>query len=67
VASYKALKITPEAAKYPHAYRWYKHISSYASEFPSLPGDPSKAYTTYGKRSFKLEPDCRGCGSGDMG
>jgi len=42
------LKATPEAAKYPHAYRWYKHISSYESEFSSLPGDPSKAYSTYG-------------------
>lgn len=50
VASYKALKATPEAAKYPHAYRWYRHMSSYESEFSSLPGDPSKAYTTYGMR-----------------
>ena len=42
------MKATPEAAKYPHAYRWYKHIATYEAEFSSLPGDPSKAYTTYG-------------------
>lgn len=34
--------------KHPHAYRWYNHIKSYESEFSSLPGDPSKSFTTYG-------------------
>lgn len=48
VQSFKAFKEPPNVAKYPHAYRWYKHISSYESEFPTLPGDPSNAYTTYG-------------------
>lgn len=38
----------PNSAKYPNAYRWFKHIASYEPEFSSLPGDPSKAYTTYG-------------------
>ena len=28
--------------------RWYKHIATFESEFSSLPGDPSKAYSTYG-------------------
>jgi len=48
VVSFKALKSTPDAAKYPHAARWYKHIASYADEFTTIPGDASKAYTTYG-------------------
>ncbi|MCJ1470364.1 Translation elongation factor 1 beta [Pseudocyphellaria aurata] len=48
VASFKGLKEQPDPAKYPSAHRWYKHISSYESDFSSLPGDPSKAYTTYG-------------------
>ena len=54
VACYKALKAAPEAAKFPHAYRWYKHVASYESEFSSLPGDPSKAYTTYGPEKSEL-------------
>jgi elongation factor 1-beta len=48
VASFKALKSAPESAKYPHAARWYKHIASFTEEFATLPGDASKAYTTYG-------------------
>ena len=44
----------PEPAKYPHAYRWYKHMTSYESEFGSLPGDPSKAYTAYGPEQSEL-------------
>ncbi|CAD6587286.1 MAG: Translation elongation factor 1 beta [Alectoria sarmentosa] len=48
VATFKALKSTPEAAKYPHAYRWYKHMTSHGSEFGSLPGDPSKSHSAYG-------------------
>ena len=58
VASFKGLKEQPNAAKYPNASRWYKHITSYQSEFSSLPGDPSKAYTTYGpeKSEATLNP-----------
>lgn len=58
VASFKGLKEQPNPAKYPNAYRWYKHISSYESEFSSLAGDPSKAYTTYGpeKNEATLNP-----------
>lgn len=48
VAVFKALKSSPEASKYPHAARWYKHIASYEEEFATLSGDASKPYTTYG-------------------
>ena len=54
MACFKTLKSTPPVEKFPHAWRWYKHISSYESEFPSLPGDPSKAYTTYGPEAGAL-------------
>ncbi|KAI9827444.1 MAG: Translation elongation factor 1 beta [Thelocarpon impressellum] len=54
VASFKAFKDSPTPAKYPHVYRWYKHIASYESDFSSLPGDPSKAYTTYGPEASDL-------------
>ena len=54
VASFKALRSTPAVEKYPHAYRWYNHIKSYESEFSSLPGDPSKSYTTYGPEQSTL-------------
>lgn len=58
VVSFKGVKEQPNPAKYPNAYRWYKHIESYESEFSSLPGDPSKAYTTYGpeKTEATLNP-----------
>ncbi|KAI0594316.1 hypothetical protein F4775DRAFT_606281 [Biscogniauxia sp. FL1348] len=48
VACFKAINSAPDAAKYPHAARWYKHIASFEDEFATLPGDASKAYTTYG-------------------
>lgn len=58
MVSFKGVKEQPNPAKYPNAYRWYKHIESYESEFSSLPGDPSKAYTTYGpeKTEATLNP-----------
>ncbi|KAI4287159.1 MAG: hypothetical protein L6R35_003581 [Caloplaca aegaea] len=76
VASFKALPGLPKVEKYPHAWRWYKHIASYqsgtkqptsslsslvtyaGSEFSSLPGDPLKAYTSYGpeKSEATLNP-----------
>ncbi|KAL9009807.1 MAG: hypothetical protein Q9173_005196, partial [Seirophora scorigena] len=58
VASFKALPGPPKVEKYPHAWRWYKHMASYQSEFSSLPGDPSKAYTSYGpeKSEATLNP-----------
>ncbi|KAK0391621.1 hypothetical protein NLU13_1121 [Sarocladium strictum] len=48
VATFKALKSSPDSTKYPHAARWYKHIASYESEFATLEGDASKPYTAYG-------------------
>jgi len=48
VVSFKALKSAPDATKYPHAARWYKHIASWSDDFATLPGDASKEYTTYG-------------------
>ncbi|KAI0013457.1 hypothetical protein F4779DRAFT_613607 [Xylariaceae sp. FL0662B] len=48
VACFKAIQSAPDASKYPHAARWYKHIASFEDEFATLPGDASKAYTTYG-------------------
>jgi len=55
VACHKAIKATPEVARYPHAYRWYTHISSYEPEFSTLAGDPSKAFTTYGPEKTEGE------------
>jgi len=40
--------------KYPYATRWYRHISTFESEFSSLPGDPSKSYTAYGPEVSEL-------------
>ncbi|KAI8966046.1 putative elongation factor 1-beta [Daldinia sp. FL1419] len=48
VAVFKAITSAPEAAKYPNAARWYKHIASFQDEFATLPGDASKPYTVYG-------------------
>ncbi|KAL5356919.1 hypothetical protein BJX96DRAFT_143609 [Aspergillus floccosus] len=54
VVTFKAFSGAPDADKYPNVARWYKHIASYESEFSSLPGDASKAYTTYGPESTEL-------------
>lgn len=54
VKTFQAIKTPPAPEQYPHAYRWYKHIASYESEFSSLPGDPSKPYTAYGPESSEL-------------
>jgi len=48
VVTFKAISSAPDASKYPHAARWYKHIQSYEEDFATLPGDASKSYTTYG-------------------
>ena len=48
VATFNGLKTAPDAAKYPYAARWYKHIASYKEEFATLSGDSSKPYTVYG-------------------
>lgn len=46
--SFKALSEAPKVEQYPHAYRWYNHVKSYEGDFSTLPGDPSKPFTTYG-------------------
>lgn len=48
VVTFKAITSAPDVANYTHAARWYKHIASYSGEFATLPGDASRAYTTYG-------------------
>lgn len=54
VAVFKALNSAPDSEKFPHAARWYSHISTYESEFATLPGDASKAYSTYGPDASEL-------------
>lgn len=48
MVSFQGLKEQPSPHEYPSAYRWYKNVASYVSDFSSLPGDPSKPYTAYG-------------------
>ncbi|KAL1893622.1 Translation elongation factor 1 beta [Ceratocystis pirilliformis] len=48
VVVFKAVTSAPDATKYPHAARWYKHIASYESEFSTLPGDATKEASAYG-------------------
>ncbi|TPX09508.1 uncharacterized protein E0L32_009251 [Thyridium curvatum] len=54
VATFKALKSAPEAAKYPNAARWYKHIATYEDEFSTLAGDATKPYTVYGPEAAEV-------------
>ncbi|PPJ59211.1 hypothetical protein CBER1_05345 [Cercospora berteroae] len=54
VKVFQSFSEQPKVEKYPHAYRWYKHISTFEPEFSSLPGDPSKAATAYGPESSDL-------------
>lgn len=54
VTSFKAVPSVPKVEKYPNAYRWYNHIKSYEPEFSTLPGDPSKSYTTYGPEAVSV-------------
>ena len=52
--TFKAVAKVPTVEKHPHAYRWYNHIKSFESEFSTLPGDPSKSYSTYGPEASKV-------------
>ncbi|KHN95619.1 elongation factor 1-beta [Metarhizium album ARSEF 1941] len=54
VACFKALKEAPDAKKFPHAARWYKHIATFEDEFASLSGDASKPYTVYGPEAAEV-------------
>lgn len=47
VAVFEELAGAPEAAKYPHAARWYTHIASKAASFSTLSGE-KKAASEYG-------------------
>ena len=48
------MKSAPAVEKYPYAYRWHRHMSTFQSDFSSMPGDPSKAYTAYGPTVTEL-------------
>lgn len=48
VVVYNAITTAPDAAKYPNAARWYKHIASYENEFSSLPGDKEAKLEAFG-------------------
>ncbi|KAG8984749.1 Translation elongation factor 1 beta [Tulasnella sp. 427] len=48
VGVYKSLGSAPDAGKYPHTARWYKHITSYAQEHDSLPGDKEASSKLFG-------------------
>ncbi|KAG6041138.1 hypothetical protein E4U41_005862 [Claviceps citrina] len=54
VACFKALASSPDAQKFPHAARWYKHIATFEDEFANLSGDASKPYTVYGPETSEL-------------
>ena len=54
VVSFKAVPHPPAVQNYPYAYRWYNHIKSFEPEFSSLPGDPSKSFSTYGPESVSI-------------
>lgn len=54
---FQAFKSKPDetsATKFPNVFRWYKHIATFESDFSSLSGDPSKAYTAYGPESSEV-------------
>ncbi|RPB27862.1 hypothetical protein L211DRAFT_833850 [Terfezia boudieri ATCC MYA-4762] len=48
VTIYKSVGKAPDAGKYPHVARWYKHIDSYSDVFETLPGDTSLQSSAYG-------------------
>ncbi|CCU76775.1 hypothetical protein BGHDH14_bgh02296 [Blumeria hordei DH14] len=48
VAVFNSLSLSPTPSAFPHAARWFKHISSYKEKFSSLPGDSSKDHKHYG-------------------
>ena len=43
VAVFEAMTEAPEATKYAHAARWYKHIASFSAEFATLAGEKKEA------------------------
>ena len=63
--TFQAIKTAPASEKYPYAYRWYKHIATYESEFSSLPGDASKAFTAYGPEVSTLPINTKAANNDD--
>lgn len=63
VTSFQGLKEQPNSSKYPSAYRWYKNVASYESEFSSLPGDSTKPYTVYGPEEKEVTSNPKGASS----
>ena len=63
--TFKAISSAPDAGKYPHLARWYKHIASFESEFSTLPGDPSKPYTSYGPADADIPVNVKAPQGGD--
>jgi len=55
VTCFKSFSAAPDATKYPHASRWYKHVASYEEEFGSLEGDKAKAFSEYGPTAAEAE------------
>jgi len=51
VGVYKALGSAPSSTEYPHAARWYKHITSWEAEHDNLPGDKEAGAKLYGGAS----------------
>lgn len=57
VACFKALKNSPDNAKFPQAARWYTHIATFEDEFSTLSGDATKSYTAYGPEVAEITMD----------
>ncbi|KAG8991635.1 Translation elongation factor 1 beta [Tulasnella sp. JGI-2019a] len=51
VGVYTSLGKAPDAATYPHAARWYQHITSWEAEHPNLPGDKEAGAKLFGGAS----------------
>jgi elongation factor 1-beta len=47
VAVFEAVKSSPSSSQFPHAARWFNHISSFSAETSSLPGT-KKDVNSYG-------------------
>ncbi|KAB5595709.1 Elongation factor 1-beta [Ceratobasidium theobromae] len=48
VGVYNSVGSAPDKTTYPHAARWYAHITTYQAEFASLPGDKAAGEKLFG-------------------
>jgi elongation factor 1-beta len=48
VGVFESVGSAPDAGKFPHAARWYKHIESWKPEFSTLPGDKEAGAKLFG-------------------